>query len=221
VQFLYNQNASNDYIELEKEDFNYIFKVRRTIKSNILYFRNMQDNTLYKYELIEKTKKIAKYKLKTFTKDKQKNKKFHLAISIIDIKEIEKMIPFLNELEVFKISFIYSKYSQKNIKINLEKIKKILINSSQQCGRNIFIQIDEFDNIKDFLIKYPHSYILHFNKTLFNQKIKEIQTIIVGPEGGFSDEEVDLFDKNKKVGLNTSSILRTTTACIHLASLKI
>lgn len=131
------------------------------------------------------------------------------------------MIPFLNELEVSKISFVYAKRSQRNIKINTEKIKKILINSSQQCGRNNLIEIDEFNNIKDFLSKYPNSYILHFTKTSFNQKSKEIKTIIIGPEGGFSDDEIALFDESKKVGLNTSSILRTTTACINIASLKL
>ncbi len=220
MQFLYNKNASDEYIQLDGLDFNYIFKVRRA-KADILFFRNMLNKTLYEYELIEKTKKIAKYKLKTSKKDKEKKKTFHLAISIIDIKEIEKLIPFLNELEVAKISFVYAKYSQRNIKINLERINKILINSSQQCGRNDFIEIDEFNNVKDFLSKYPNSYALHFNNTPFKEKAENIETILVGAEGGFSDEEISLFDDDKIVGINTDSILRTTTACAYLSSFKL
>ena len=221
MQFLYNKNASSDYITLKDDDFNYIFKVRRNMKDKIIFFRNMTDDILYKYELIEKTKKTANYKLITSTRDISKKKEFHLAISVIDIKEIEKMIPFLNELEVSKISFVYSQYSQRNIKLNLDKINRILISSSQQCGRNNFIEIDEFKNIEDFLLIYPDSYILHFTKMLLNEQIHKIKTIIIGPEGGFSDEEVDLFDKTKRIGLNTNSILRTTTACISVASLKL
>jgi len=57
----------------------------------------------------------------------------------------------LNEIGVSKISFIYCDRSQKNFIINLKRVKKILINSSQQCGRSVMMDIEEIECIENFL----------------------------------------------------------------------
>jgi 16S rRNA (uracil1498-N3)-methyltransferase len=46
----------------------------------------------------------------------------------------------------------------------------------------------------------------------------EIQTIIIGCEGGFSKREVELFDSKKIVGVNSHLILRSETAITLVAS---
>ena len=45
-------------------------------------------------------------------------------------------------------SLLFIDYSQKNFKINIEKIEKILINSSCQCGRSNIIKLDVCKTLK-------------------------------------------------------------------------
>ncbi|XPV54809.1 MAG: hypothetical protein ACNI3H_07545 [Halarcobacter ebronensis] len=58
-----------------------------------------------------------------------------MAWCIVDPKTIEKELPYLNELGVRKITFISCDYSQKNFKLNFEKLEKILVNSSSQLWK--------------------------------------------------------------------------------------
>ncbi len=70
---------------------------------------------------------------------------------IIEPKVIEKTLPSINEMGVNSITFIYCKRSQKNFKLDLNRLKKILINSSQQCGRSSLMELNIIDNLEQFL----------------------------------------------------------------------
>ena len=72
---------------------------------------------------------------------------------MVDPKIVEKSIASLNELGVDKITFIYCEYSQKNFKPNFEKLEKLLINSSSQCGRSSIIKLDSCNSLKEFFTK--------------------------------------------------------------------
>ena len=66
---------------------------------------------------------------------------------------------------VEKITFIYSDFSQKNFKINIEKLEKILINSSCQCGRSNIIKLAVCKNIETFIKENDDVYFLDFSNT--------------------------------------------------------
>ncbi|XPV83978.1 MAG: RsmE family RNA methyltransferase [Halarcobacter sp.] len=86
-------------------------------------------------------------------------KKLHLAWCVVDPKTVEKNIASLNEFGLDKITFISCEYSQKNFKINLEKLEKILLNSSSQCGRSSIIKLENRESLDKFLsVNNPNSF---------------------------------------------------------------
>ncbi len=218
MQFIHNIDAGKLELNICDETYRYIIKARRHKISDLIYFRNLSDDFLYSYEIKNISRKDVLLNL--LSKDEkviEANKKLHLIWCIVDIKTIEKQLPYLNEIGVDKISFAYSEYSQKSFKINFEKLEKILINSSSQCGRSSIIKLDVISNLDEYIKKNNDLYMLNFskNKILANE---EYEKVLIGCEGGFSKDEIDNFSANKIIGLNTNMILKSQTAISSLAS---
>ncbi|UYF43557.1 16S rRNA (uracil(1498)-N(3))-methyltransferase [Aliarcobacter cryaerophilus] len=219
MQFIYDKNAKNELLKIEDENYNYIVKVRRHKLYDILDFRNLEDDFLYSYKISQIDKKsLFLNLLKKEEKIIENSKKIHLAWCVVDPKTIYENIASLNELGVDKITFVYSDFSQKNFKINFEKLEKILINSSSQCGRSSIIKLDIYKNIDTFIKDNPDTYFLDFSKTSIDSKVLDIKTLMIGTEGGFSKRERELFNKNFVVGFSSNLILKSQTAIISATS---
>ena len=219
MQFIYDKNAKNELLKIEDENYNYIVKARRHKLDDILDFRNLEDDFLYSYKISQIDKKSLFLNL--LKKEKrviENSKKIHLAWCIVDPKTIYENIASLNELGVDKITFVYSDFSQKNFKINFEKLEKILINSSSQCGRSSIIKLDIYKNIDTFIADNPDTYFLDFSQTSIDSKVLDIKTLMIGTEGGFSKRERELFNKNFIVGFSSNLILKSQTAIISATS---
>ena len=219
MQFIYDKNAKNELLKIEDENYNYIVKARRHKLDDILDFRNLEDNFLYSYKISQIDKKsLFLNLLKKEEKIIENSKKIHLAWCVVDPKTIYENIASLNELGVDKITFVYSDFSQKNFKINFEKLEKILINSSSQCGRSSIIKLDIYKNIDTFIKDNPDTYFLDFSQTSIDSKVLDIKTLMIGTEGGFSKRERELFNKNFVVGFSSNLILKSQTAIISATS---
>ncbi len=214
MQFIYFENPSNQIV-ITGDEHKYLFKVRRIKKNELIKVRNLKDDYLYIYELKEINKKEAIANLKEKILLPQKPHTFlHLIWCIIDPKNIEKALPSLNEIGVSKISFVYCDFSQKNFKLKLDRIKKILINSNQQCGRSDLMQIEIISSTKEAFKKYKDFIALDFDgKEIECKNIKK--PILIGPEGGFSEEERKLFKEKIKL---KGFILRSETAACAISS---
>lgn len=219
MQFIYDKNAKNELLKIEDENYNYIVKARRHKIDDILDFRNLEDDFLYSYKISQIDKKsLFLNLLKKEEKIIENSKKIHLAWCVVDPKTIYENIASLNELGVDKITFVYSDFSQKNFKINFEKLEKILINSSSQCGRSSIIKLDIYKNIDTFIADNPDTYFLDFSQTSIDSKVLDIKTLMIGTEGGFSKKERELFNKNFIVGFSSNLILKSQTAIISATS---
>ena len=219
MQFIYDKNAKNELLKIEDENYNYIIKARRHKIDDILDFRNLEDDFLYSYKISQIDKKsLFLNLLKKEEKIIENSKKIHLAWCVVDPKTIYENISSLNELGVDKITFVYSDFSQKNFKINFEKLEKILINSSSQCGRSSIIKLDIYKNIDTFIKDNPDTYFLDFSQTSIDSKVLDIKTLMIGTEGGFSKRERELFNKNFVVGFSSNLILKSQTAIISATS---
>lgn len=216
MQFIYEQNASQETLQIKDENYRYLFKARRLKIGAIVGFRNLKDDVLYSYQIKDIGKKEATLILKNIEKTNNSDLKIlHLIWCIIDPKIIYSTIPMLNQVGVSKISFVYCDRSQKNFKIDLNKCKKILINSSQQCGRTNIMDIELFDSLDTILQKYDDFAVLDFGgETSFGA----ISSVIVGCEGGFSEDEQQKLQSNYKIGLKTSFVLKSETAALTITS---
>ena len=219
MQFTYHKDASLKFLIVDNETYKYLFKARRHKIGDEIYFRNLIDNNIYLYKVIDINRKEASLQLISFEEKIVENrKKLHLAWCVIDPKTIEKNISSLNELGLDRITFIYCEYSQKNFKINLDKLEKILINSSSQCGRSSIIKLDICKSLDEFLCENKGVYILDFSNENIEDKKDDINILLLGCEGGFSKIERESFNKDKIVGFKSSLILRSETAAISAVS---
>ena len=219
MQFTYHINSGDPSLIIEGELYKYLFKVRRE-KKDRFFFRNLEDKNLYEYGTASIDRRKAIFNLISQKELIIEPKKYlHIGWCIIDPKSIEKVIASLNELGVAKITFFYCQYSQKKYKINKEKLTKLLINSSQQSGRSSIIKLDFLDNLDEFLTKNKNSYILNFSNNLLKDLKKDIDTIVVGCEGGFSPSELENISDDRIVGIDSNLILRSETATMYVASL--
>ena len=216
MQYIFNKDSKKQTLELDGELYKYIVKVRRYKEGNKLRLRNLKDDTLYIYtiENISKKSIILNLYEEKFVK-KATVKKLHIFWCIIDPKTITKTLPLLNQIGVSKITFIYCERSQKNFKIDLEKLKTILINSSQQSGRVDLMELEIVDKLETVLQDNSDLAVLDFGGKL---EFKEIEKVLIGCEGGFSEDERKLLKKQEKIAFNSENILKSETAAVAVAS---
>ncbi len=216
MQFIYDQNASDKLLKIRDENYRYLFKARRSKVGDIVSFKNLKDHFLYKYQIEEINKKEALLSLvDTVNVTNQDLKKLHLIWCIIDPKIVYATLPMLNQIGVSKITFVYCDRSQKNFKLDSVKIQKVLINSSQQCGRSDLMKIEILETLEDVLKIYSDFAVLDFGGKEIG---KELSSILIGCEGGFSENERKKLFKNSKIGFKTDLILKSETAAVTIAS---
>lgn len=218
MQFIYAKNAGEKEIILDSKQYHHIFNVRRLKAKigDIFSFANLAENNIYRYKLVESSGKKANFTLQDIILKPQQSPKTHIIQAVID--DFDKILPFLNELFVKKVSLFYADFSQKNIKINMERLDSILINSSMQCGRLSKMEIEIFNNLNEVLEVYNDALVLDFCEN--DENLANFCRFIIGSEGGFSQRERDLFKKRKMCvsGINHPLILRSQTASIFIAS---
>ena len=219
MQFTFHENAKEQVLKIDGDLHKYLFKVRRHDSSKNIYFRNLIDNFIFEYKIVSTSRRDTILELVSKEEKIIKPKKYlHIGWCIIDFKNMEKVIASLNEIGVSKITFISCEYSQRNTKINYDKLNKILINSSSQSGRSDILVFDEVNSLEEFISLYPDTYMFNFSTNNINSSINDIKTIVLGCEGGFSTQEIEALTQDKIVGVESNMIMRSETAIISIAS---
>lgn len=210
--YLFHIEASMPTLTLVGDEHRYIFKVRRHKMGESLYLRNLKDDLLYSYLITHIDKSSVVLELQSSkTLEVKANTNLHIGWCIIDPKSIEKVLPTLNEMGVSKITFIYCKRSQKSFKLDFKRWNKILLNSSQQSGRSQMMKLEEAKDLESFISENPQAKMLNFSPNKIT-KNSNINTIIIGCEGGFVTEEIELFDTKDIIGLDTPLVLKSESA---------
>jgi 16S rRNA (uracil1498-N3)-methyltransferase len=218
MQYLFHKQASEPTLTLSGDEHRYIFKVRRHREGELISLRNLLDENIYFYRIVSLDKKQAHLQLEKSEYLIVKAKKnLHIAWCVIDPKSVEKVLPTLNEIGVDKITFIYCSRSQKSFKPDFKRLEKILLNSSQQCGRSNLLKLEINSSLEDFLSEYPKTVMLNFSKQFLNEN-SEVNTFLIGSEGGFTEDEMALFEAKNIMGLETPLILKSESAVCAVAS---
>ncbi|MCE2997812.1 MAG: 16S rRNA (uracil(1498)-N(3))-methyltransferase [Cyclobacteriaceae bacterium] len=143
----------------------------------------------------------------------------HLAIAPTkNADRIEWLVEKNVEMGIDEISFMQCQTSERK-NINIERIEKIAISAmkqSQQAWMPVIHPLKPFREIIQYqadqkFIGYVDATNPHHLKALAQPKRKYL--ILIGPEGDFSNEELELAQKNgfEKISLGTNR-LRTETA---------
>jgi 16S rRNA (uracil1498-N3)-methyltransferase len=218
VQYLQHSEAGASTLILQGDAHRYIFKVRRHREGEVIALRNLVDDSIYFYKITSLDKKEAHLLLeKSEILTIQAKRKLHIAWCVIDPKSVEKVLPSLNEMGVDSITFIYCERSQKSFKPDFKRLEKILLNSSQQSGRSSLMTLSLGTDLQSFLEEHSDAVMLNFSEHTLHEKV-DTQTFVVGCEGGFTSDEMALFDSENVVGLDTPLILKSESAVCAVAS---
>ncbi|MEA2048770.1 MAG: 16S rRNA (uracil(1498)-N(3))-methyltransferase [Campylobacterota bacterium] len=216
--YLYHKDASQAQLTLLGDEHRYIFKVRRHKVDDTLYLRNLEDEVLHRYTITFLDKRSAVLDLQeSIPLAIQAKKKLHIGWCIIDPKSVEKVLPILNEMGVDTITFFYCKRSQKSFTLDFKRLEKILLNSSQQSGRSVGMKLKRAESLKTFVEENPQAKMLNFSENHFISNTN-IETIVIGCEGGFHEDETTLFRPENIVGFDTPLVLKSESAACAAAS---
>ncbi|MBX7490637.1 16S rRNA (uracil(1498)-N(3))-methyltransferase [Helicobacter turcicus] len=216
MQFTYHKCAGESTITLDGETYNHLFRSRRTRKLDSLMLCNLEDTNAYVYAIIKLSKKSATLQLKTTYNVESKAPKGHLIWAMIDPKNIEKTLPFLNELNLERITFFYADFSQKHFKLDNKRLNRILENSCEQCGRLTRLKMELLNNLTEVLQKYPKIAVMDFGAKPLETHL-EIP-FLIGAEGGFSQKERELLNTQQSFSAPNCNILRSETAALYATS---
>lgn len=210
--FNYHSDAGASELFVSGDKYTHIFKSRRTKEGDILDFSNFRDKIIYSYEIRSVDKKEAKLFLLDSSPSRYRQNRFlRLYWCVVDFKSIEKSLAFLNELGLSEIIFIYCDRSQKNYTINLDRIDRILIGSNEQCGRDEMMKISfisSLESLDDSVV------VLDLEGEDSQYLLRDCSSILVGCEGGFSEDEREFLKRFKKAKLNTPYVLKSENAAI-------
>jgi 16S rRNA (uracil1498-N3)-methyltransferase len=159
----------------------------------------------------------------------------HLGIGLVKGKKMDLIIQKITELGVAGLHPFHSRYcaAQGKTKDRLSRWQKIAIEACKQCNRPKPLDINPTQDIKELLYKDAekvHDLNLIFWENKEGQKslreifapLKKIQSMmtLIGPEGGFSADEVELaIDAGYEPVTMGSRILRVETAAITAVSI--
>ena len=216
--YLYQKEAGQPQLTLLGDEHRYIFKVRRHKVDDTLYLRNLEDGLLHRYLITYIDKRSVILELQeSQTLEIKAKAPLHIGWCVIDPKNIEKVLPSLNEMGVEKITFIYCARSQKSFKPDFKRWEKILLNSSQQSGRSVMMELNVAESLEAFIAENPQSYLLNFSEQTVSSQ-SSIDTIVVGCEGGITEDEVSLFTPERVIGFDTPLVLKSESAVCAVAA---
>ena len=216
--FFSNFKSNDKYIVIDEIDSKHITRSFRKNIGDRVKITNGK-GYLCNAEIVEMGKKI-KVKIKSIEKFESSIYSVHIAISPLkNTSRFEWFIEKATELGVNQITPLICKYSEKK-KVNIDRLDRILISSLKQSNQFFKPIINSIKDFEDFIINNEDEKLMANLKTsnkingqLFTQKNI---CLIIGPEGGFSNQEIELAKKHniKQVTLGKSR-LRSETAAIY------
>ena len=216
--FFSNFSQTDNEIVVNENDSRHILKSYRKSIGDILNFSN-GNGLLAECKIIEKGKKI-KVKIVKLSKRKPNKVSIHIAISPLkNPSRLEWFVEKATEIGIKEITPIITKYSEKK-KVNHERLERISISSLKQSNQLFKPKINSTEKFSDFIKNNSDQKIMANLKTkniLAKESINSNQIcLVIGPEGGFSDDEIQEAKNNKITEISFGeNRLRSETAAIY------
>ena len=207
---------------LPKEQTHYIKDVMRLKIGDKLSIFNISGEwnaIIQSYE-----KKGARIKVMKKVREKENEKNIWLAFSPIKQNPLNFIIQKGTELGIQKFIPILTERSMVR-EINIERIKKIIVEASEQSNRISVPEINSPKSLKDFLLQFPKNGYLIFCdinsdknslKKILEKKNNTPLCILIGPEGDFSENERKMIiEQNQTFSISLAkNILKAETAAL-------
>lgn len=227
MNLFYAPNISGNTFTLNEEESKHCIRVLRlNLGDEITLVDGI--GGLYKTKIINPEPKRCQVEIVEAIKEFEK-RNHYLHIAIAPTKNIERFEWFLEkatEIGIDEITPLLCEHSERKV-INNERLEKIIVSAMKQSIKAYLPKLNQLTPFKSFIQTKQRgdTYIAHCNKSGLNHLKNSIlsnthSTILIGPEGDFSPEEVNkaLQTGYKEINLG-SSRLRTETAGVVACSI--
>ena len=224
IRLFFSAILSTDMIDkLDKSQSHYLTKVMRVKENEVFSLFNKSGE--WEAKILGISKSIVEFNVTKQLRQKENFKELWLAFSPIKSNYFNFMIQKATELGVTKfLPIIFDRTIVR--KINKERLEKVIIESAEQSNRIQVPNIEDPQNLRNFLDKNDVDLIFtdlnSDNNKLDIKKLSNNPTcIVVGPEGDFSEterEEILSYKGVQAIKIN-ENILRSETAVISAISI--
>ena len=238
--FIKTENLKeNEEIWITGSDVNHIKNVLRkkiddkinicnsdTQKNYECVIKNIEENKIV-YKILDEVKSLAESNLNiTIFQGLPKSDKMELIIQKATELGVKTIVPVITKRTVIKLK-------DKDKQNKVDRWRKIAEVAAKQSGRDIIPTIENIINIADIKFdEFDKIFVLYENeeKISIKDEIEQLKNdnkeelnigIVIGPEGGFAESEIEQLRLNQNVSVVTlgKRILRTETVALVVSGI--
>jgi len=210
-------------IVVTKEQANYLFSVmRQKIGGNVLLFNGVDGE--WQAEVVEAGKRAGKLVCRVQTAPLQLPPDLWLLFAPIKKSRTVFIVEKATELGAARIMPVLTDFTNMD-RIQIDRLRAYAMEATEQCGGTFIPEVCEFQKLADVLDDWPKDRRMMFCDES-REALPAVQAlgkensgkwaIVIGPEGGFSPDEVERLRAMEQVTSVTLGprILRADTAAI-------
>ncbi len=214
-----NINSGVKTYSFDKAESKHISRVLRKNEGDILHLTNGK-GYLFEAKITDNNANKTQVKIVKETFVEKNINQVHIAIAPTKSNDrIEWFLEKATEIGVSEVTFLLTEHSERK-KINLERYERVVVAAMKQSLQvykpklNPLIKFSEFIN-QEITTQKLIAYCKSDENIIKVLKPKENKVLLIGPEGGFSNEEFKLAFNHKYIPISLSkNRLRTETAGI-------
>ena len=233
-------NENKQEIKIKGTDVNHLKNVLRIKIEDKIEVCNLENQQNYYCQVKEIEKECITAKiLEKIMQTTESNVKVSVFQGLPKAEKMELIIQKAVELGVYDITPVEMKrcivkLKEKDADKKIQRWQKISEVAAKQCGRNIIPEIHSVISSKDIgdkisgydvvLVAYEEEKVITLKEELLKLKQNEKDgikiAIVIGPEGGLENEDVEYWkEKGAKVITLGKRILRTETVALQMLSI--
>lgn len=223
MQLFYNPdiNSNSNDFSFDKEESKHIVKVLRKNEGSILHVTNGLGD-LFTTEIVLASDRKCTVKIIETHSSRPTDFYIHLAVAPTKMNDrFEWFLEKATEMGIHEITPIICDHSERKV-IKTERFDKIIQSAMKQSLQYFLPKLNEPISLKDFINQKQigNLCIAHCEETdkkLLKSVIipNEKYTILIGPEGDFSEKEIELALSNNYIPVSLGNTrLRTETAAV-------
>lgn len=200
----------------EREVVTQIFKVLKLQKGEHVVVKT--DVCTYECELIE----VSREKISVLIEERKESVSRHKISLVFCIPKKDKFELILEKCTEIGITDFYPVISDRTIKtnINIERAHKIIQEASEQAQRLDTPTLHTISKLDDILDELKPIVFDVEGEQYSDKSDAGLSSVLIGPEGGFSQRELELFkEKNLTTYKLGNTVLKTETAAIVVSGL--
>ncbi|MBP9886603.1 MAG: 16S rRNA (uracil(1498)-N(3))-methyltransferase [Leptospiraceae bacterium] len=211
-----NETFQNE-ITLTKEEIEHLRSLRLNEIEKEIEVRDGNGNS-YFFQVGQKSKTGKLIEKRNFEIPTTQNK---IASAIPKAQRLDFLLQKSTEIGITDFYFINFFQSERR-DLNIERCNKIILEACSQSKRHSIPNIKLYNSLEKFILEHQNLLLLNpmANQSLSQNSDWELIPVI-GPEGGFRKEEIELLENTKAKSFSIGkNILRIETAHIYMTSIK-